>query len=114
MLSNRHQAMVYAVSIHTMVCRMRESVGRTICSVYVERWEDDVCYRKHDGIAQFCFEQVSHRMEKRNSHKSKNRRQRPEPTASSLLCPPYNISYVSKRVKAICWQVRMRLRYMQC
>jgi len=31
-------------------------------------------------------------VDKRNPYKSKNLRWRPEPTPSSLLCPPYNIS----------------------
>jgi len=25
---------------------------RAICAVYIERWEDRQCYRKHNGIAQ--------------------------------------------------------------
>jgi len=34
---------------------------RTICAVYVERWEDRVYYRKQNGIAQCYFEDVSQR-----------------------------------------------------
>jgi hypothetical protein len=52
-------------------------------------------------------------VEKRNPYQYKNRRRRPEPTPVSLLCPPYNISCLSRIVKAVCWSVRMRLRYMQ-
>jgi len=40
---------------------MREGMRRAICAVYVERWEDRLCYRKHNGIAQCCFEHVSQR-----------------------------------------------------
>jgi hypothetical protein len=53
-------------------------------------------------------------VEKRNPYKSKNRRRRPEPTSASLLCPPYNMSYLSRTVKAVCLYVRMRILYMQC
>jgi len=42
-------------------------------------------------------------VEKRNPYEFKNRRRRPEPTPASLLCPPYNISYLSRTVKAVCW-----------
>jgi len=35
-------------------------------------------------------------VEKRNPYQSKNRRRRPEPTPALLLCPPYNISYLSR------------------
>jgi len=49
-------------------------------------------------------------VEKQNSYRSKNRPRRPEPTPASRLCPPYNISYLSRTLKAVCWLVRMRLR----
>jgi len=42
-------------------------------------------------------------VERRNPYQSKNRRQRPKPTPASLLYPRYNISYLSKTVKALCW-----------
>jgi len=40
---------------------------------------------------------------KRNTNQSKNLCRRPEPTPASLLCLPYNISYVSRAVKAVRW-----------
>jgi len=55
-----------------------------------------------------------HVVEERNPYQSKNRSRRPEPTLASLLCPPYNMSYLSRAVNTVCWQLRMRLRYMQC
>jgi len=42
-------------------------------------------------------------VEKRNPYQSKNRHRHPEPTPASLLCPPYNTSYLSRAVKALCW-----------
>jgi len=42
-------------------------------------------------------------VEKRNPYQSKNRRRRPEPTPGSRLCPAYNISNLSRTVKAVCW-----------
>jgi hypothetical protein len=53
-------------------------------------------------------------VEKRNPYQSKNRRRRPEPTVASFLCPAYSLSYLSRTLNAVCWQVQMRLRYMQC
>jgi len=43
------------------VIKVREGMRRAICAVYVERWEDSLCYRKHNGIAQFYNEHVSQR-----------------------------------------------------
>jgi len=42
-------------------------------------------------------------VEKRNPYQSKNRCRRPEQTPASLLWPPYNISYLTRTVKALCW-----------
>jgi hypothetical protein len=42
-------------------------------------------------------------VEKQNPYQNKNRRRRPDPTPASLLCPPYNISYLSWAAKAVCW-----------
>jgi len=42
-------------------------------------------------------------VEKRNTYQSKNRRRRPKPTLASLLYPAYNILYLSRTVKAVCW-----------
>jgi len=33
--------------------KMREGIPRAICTVYVDRSEDRLCYRKHNGIAQW-------------------------------------------------------------
>jgi len=52
-------------------------------------------------------------MENRKPHQSKYRRRRPEPTPASLLFPLYSKSYLSRRMKTVCWKVRMPLRYMQ-
>jgi len=41
-------------------------------------------------------------VEKRNPYQFKYPRRHPEPTPASLLCPPYNISYLSSTVKAVC------------
>jgi len=38
---------------------MREGMRRAICAVYVERWDNRLYYRKHNGIAQRYFEHVS-------------------------------------------------------
>jgi len=35
------------------VTEMREGMRRAICAVYVKRWKERLCYRKHNGIAQF-------------------------------------------------------------
>jgi len=40
---------------------MRERMRRAICAVYVERWEDRLYYRKHNGITHFYYEHVSQR-----------------------------------------------------
>jgi len=40
---------------------MREGMHRATCAVYAERWEDCLCYRKYNGIAQSSFEHVSKR-----------------------------------------------------
>jgi len=40
-------------------------------------------------------------VEKRNPYQSKNRRRRPEPTPASLFCPPYNMSYFWRTLKAV-------------
>jgi len=53
-------------------------------------------------------------MEKRNTHESQNGRRHPVPTLASLLSPANDISYLSRTVKAVCWQVRICLRYMKC
>jgi hypothetical protein len=47
-------------------------------------------------------------------HMSKIRRRRPEPTPASVYSPVYNTSYRSRVVKEICYEVRMRLRHMEC
>jgi hypothetical protein len=40
---------------------------RAICAIYVERSEDRLYYRKHNGIAQCYFEHVSQRYEEAKS-----------------------------------------------
>jgi len=37
----------------------REGMRRTISAAHVERSEDRLCNRKHNGIAQFYYEHVS-------------------------------------------------------
>jgi hypothetical protein len=74
-----------------------------ICAGYVDLIEDRLYYRKHKESRcsiTYTFHNV---VEKRNPYKSKNRRRHPEPTPASLLYPMYNMSYVSRSVKAVCW-----------
>jgi len=42
-------------------------------------------------------------VEKRNPYQFKNRRRRPEPTPASPLCPTYNMPYLSRTAKTVCW-----------
>jgi hypothetical protein len=42
-------------------------------------------------------------VEKRNPYRSINRGRLSEPTPASLSCLPYNTSYLSRTVKAVCW-----------
>jgi len=81
---------------------MKEGMRRTICAVYIEIWKDRLCYRKHNGIAQFYYEHVPNLVEKRNPYQSKNRRRRPKPTPASVSSPVYNTSYLSRTVRATC------------
>jgi hypothetical protein len=53
-------------------------------------------------------------MEKQNPYKSWSRLRRPQPTLAWFFCPVYITSYLSEAVKAICWEVRIRLRHMEC
>jgi hypothetical protein len=46
---------------------MREDMRRDTWAVYVERWEDRLCYPKHNGIEQWYFEHVSQRREEAKS-----------------------------------------------
>jgi len=52
-------------------------------------------------------------MEKLNPYKSKNRQQRHEPTPASLFSPAKGVSYLSRTVKALCWQERIWLQHTQ-
>jgi len=42
-------------------------------------------------------------VEKRNPYQYKNRRRRTKPTPASLLWQLYNVLYLSRIVKAVCW-----------
>jgi len=80
---------------------MTVGMRRAICAVYDERWQDRIWYKTESRSSiTNMFQNV---VEKRNPCQSKNRRRRPEPTPTSLLCPAYNISYLSRTVKAVYW-----------
>jgi len=55
-----------------------------------------------------------HDIEKQNPYQSKSPGRRPEPTAASVSSPMYNTSYLPGTVKAMCYEVGMRLRHMEC
>jgi len=67
---------------------MREGMRRAICAIYVQRWEDRLCYRKHNGFAIAVSNTLHKDMGKWNPYQSKSRRRWPEPTPASLLCRP--------------------------
>jgi hypothetical protein len=83
--------------------KMREGMFRAICAVSDERSENRLYYRKHDGIAQFYYEQVSLRCGEAKSISIQKRRRRPKLTPASLFCLLYNISYLSRTLKTVCW-----------
>jgi len=85
---------------NVLIIKMRGGLRRTMCAVYLQVWED----RNRGSTISNTF---GNDIEKRNSYQSK------KSTPTSLLPAGNNMSYVSRTVKAMCWQVRMRLRQTQ-
>jgi hypothetical protein len=82
---------------------------------YTSNIEMTVCTTENTIESRSSIKNTFHNVvEKRNPYQSKNRRRRPEPTLASLLSPAYSVSYPSRTLRAVCWEVRMRLRYVQC
>jgi hypothetical protein len=60
-------------------------------------------YWKHNGMARFYYEHVLQHCGEAESISIYKSTPMPEPTPASLLCPPYNISCLSRTVKAVGW-----------